>query len=280
MKAIKYFLIFQIALALNLHAIDEKTKIAEFKENIYSQFGEDGIIRKIFEIIGVKSKTCIEFGAWDGIHLSNTANLFLHQSWKAVLIECDSQKYAQLEKNTKGYNCVNICQKVGYSDNDSLEAILKDNRIDNEIDLLSIDIDSDDYYVFQSLDKLRPRVIICEYNPTFPAEMDIYPDKNNYVGCSAGALIRIAREKGYSLVAMTDVNCFFVRNEEFAKFAEYETQLDKIKINKYLRYMVTDYAGRFCIIANQDFIEPYGINGKLTSHLNGNFQQLNYYLQQ
>ena len=65
----------------------EATKLlAQHGQNVFSQFGEDGIIARIFEIIGLQSKACIEFGAWDGFHMSNTANLWT-KGWKGVLIE-------------------------------------------------------------------------------------------------------------------------------------------------------------------------------------------------
>ena len=66
-------------------------RLSEHASNTYSQFGEDGIIEKIFQIIGVNSKVCIEFGAWDGFYLSNTANLWTN-GWKGILIEAEQRK--------------------------------------------------------------------------------------------------------------------------------------------------------------------------------------------
>lgn len=85
---------------------------------------------------------------------------------------------------------------------------MKNNNISKEIDLLSIDIDGDDYYIFESLETIRPRVIICEFNPTIPAHIDIYPKMGNYFGCSVAALNRIANTKGFKLVSILGVNCF------------------------------------------------------------------------
>jgi hypothetical protein len=69
--------------------------------------------------------------------------------------------------------------------------MLKQSNIRNTIDLLSIDVDGDDYYIFQSLKYLRPRVIICEFHPTMPAHIDLYPKYHNYTGCSVAALVYI-----------------------------------------------------------------------------------------
>src|SRR5581483_10712642 len=80
----------------------EKPKLSDFKLNVFSQWGEDGIIQKIFNIIGVKSKICVEFGAADGFYFSNTANLWSKDpSWKAVLIECDPKFFSQLVTKVK-----------------------------------------------------------------------------------------------------------------------------------------------------------------------------------
>ncbi len=246
-------------------------KLFDFRENIYSQFGEDGVIRKIFEIIGSRSKVSVEFGAWDGFYLSNTANLWVNEGWKGVLIECDRSRFNDLVKNVHSYNCVPVNRAVGKDSHDCLETILREINFSDPIDLLSIDIDGNDYYIFQSLAYLRPRVIICEYNPTFPAHLDMYPDYNNYTGCSVTALMRIAKEKGYSLIAITDVNCFFVLDEEFDKFTNYTTALEKIRIDQYLRYLVTDYAGNYTIVGSTNSIDAYGTYKRLKTPLNGHF---------
>lgn len=267
-KKLKFFSMLML-FTLSVHAEGTKPTLAQHRGNVFSQFGEDTVIDRIFEVIEPRSKVCIEFGAWDGFHLSNTANLWVNKGWKAILIECDADKYNYLVGNVAKYNCLPILAKVGIGSH-SLEAILKQNSIYDSIDLLSVDIDADDYYIFQSLVNIRPRVIICEYNPTMPSHLDIYPEYGkNYMGCSVGALIRLGKEKGYSLVAITDCNCFFVMDEEFKKFSEYETSLEKIRIDKYLRYVITDFAGNQATITSKDFINPYGLGAPLTDKLLG-----------
>jgi hypothetical protein len=116
-----------------------------------------------------------------------------------------------------------------------------------EIDLLSIDVDGDDYFVLASLDAIAPRVIVCEYNPTIPPHLDLVPEAGNYFGCSALALVRVAARKGYRLVAVTDTNCFFVRAADFAKFAAYETSLSEIAVTRHLTYLMTGYRGDYVL---------------------------------
>jgi hypothetical protein len=229
--------------------------LADYAFNKYSQFGEDGIIQKIFEIIGTESKVCVEFGAWDGFHFANTANLWT-QGWYGILIECDPLKFTQLMQNTAAYNCLCFRAKVAAFGANTLEGILAREGVDAQIDLLSIDIDGDDYYILQSITNIRPRLIICEYNPTIPAHMELVPEPGGYFGCSAASLVRLAATKGYSLVALTETNCFFVPQDLVGKFKEFETNLERLAIKKHLTYLMTGYNGNY--IASRE--PTYGLN--------------------
>lgn len=239
--------------------------LAAFGSNHYSQFGEDGVIAKIFEIIGTRSKTCIEFGAWDGFHLSNTASLWT-SGWKGVLIEGHAKRFQDLVRNVRAHDCTCINAYVSRDGNNRLEALLDRHGVGHDIDLLSVDIDGNDYYIIESLDRLRPRVIVCEYNPTIPAVMDLQAEYGNYFGASVAALERIARSKSYRLVALTETNCFFVLEEDFHRFAGYETRLDWIRIDAQLVHVITAYNGDYVLSRTP----PYGVNYPYGGTLTGN----------
>lgn len=241
-------------------------KLSDFRFDQYSQFGEDGIIERVFEHIGVGSKVCIEFGAWDGFHLSNTANLWT-RGWKGILIEGHPARFRALQRNVRDYDCIAIRAYVGIGENDSLEAILEEHRLSQEIDLLSIDVDGNDYHILQSLTRLRPRLLLCEYNPTIPATTDLYQEYGGNLGCSAAALVRVASEKGYRLVALTDTNCFFVPEEHFAHFAEYETRLERLRVDTYLTYFISSYAGEYVLTSQP----PYGVSLPYRGGLRGKY---------
>jgi len=241
-----------------------KPKLSECGFNRHSQFGEDGIVQKIFELIGTQSKLCVEFGAWDGFHLSNTANLWTN-GWKGVLIEGHSARYADLVKNVRDYQCTCIEAYVRLDGTQSLEALLLQNGISETVDLLSIDIDGDDYHIFSGLDKLRPRVVVCEYNPTIPANIDLYAEYGNQFGASVAALERVGRDKGYRLIAITDTNCFFVLDGEFPRFSEFETSIDGMGIDRHLAYIMTSYRGDF--VVSQE--TPYGLRRPYRGNLVG-----------
>jgi len=239
-------------------------KLSDHAYNRYSQFGEDGIIEQIFKQIPPRTRLCVEFGAWDGFHLSNTAHLWTN-SWRAVLIEGDPYRFGSLVRRTRGYDTVCVNAFVSRDGPNSLEAILSRYGVNETIDLLSIDIDGDDYHIVASLTTLRPRVLICEHNPTIPGESDLFGNYGDHFGCSAGALVRVAGEKGYRLVAMTETNCFFVLNEEFPAFVQYETRLEKLKIDKHLVYLLVSNTGDYVLSrpCSYPLSFPYrgGLNG-------------------
>lgn len=108
------------------------SNLKNFQKKIYSQNGEDGILEEIFNKIGTLNKYFVEFGAWDGTHLSNTANLRLNHNWSGLLLESDISK----------------CQNEiihGTVTSENINNLFSQNNVPNEFDLLSIDIDSHDY---------------------------------------------------------------------------------------------------------------------------------------
>lgn len=252
----------------------DKKRLSDYGFDIYSQYGEDGIIKKIFEIMGTTSKIAVEFGAWDGIHLSNTANLWINdKSWRAVLVESDEKKFEKLRNNLDGADvqCLAVHNYVGISENNSIEALLKAFNITEPVDLMSIDIDGNEYHILESLKTIRPRLIICEYNPTIPVTMDIYApySENNRLGASVGALNRIAQEKGYRLIALTTTNAFYVLESEFKKFNNFETNLKLMDDHTYM-VNITDYDGNYANISTER-VALYGIKNQYRGSLCGKF---------
>lgn len=218
-----------------------KIRLSDYSNNVFSQFGEDGIIEKIFEIVKPEFKTCIEFGAWDGLYLSNTANLWKNKNWKAVLIESDKDKFNLIKSND---NIIAINKKVD-NDKNSLDNILEEHNIEKDIDFLSIDIDGNEYYIIESL-KFKPKVICVEYNPTIPYWIDIKQnfDDNNPMGSSPLTLSNLLNSMNYFLVAATDVNMFFVDSKYKKSFLKYNTNISEIICKKYYNLIISKYNGK------------------------------------
>jgi hypothetical protein len=187
----------------------------DYSESTYSQFGEDGIIAEILQRLEstvVLDGWCAEFGAWDGVHLSNTCKLIRERSYSAVLIEGDPDRVKDLVENFPEQNILKICRFVNFEGPDSLDRIFSETPIPPNFDVLSIDVDGVDYYIFESLHIYRPKVICIEFNPTIPNAVDFVQAKDFTVnhGCSGRALARLAASKGYALIASTSCNLIFV----------------------------------------------------------------------
>ncbi len=182
------------------------------RHNVYSQYGEDGIIEAIFDEIGEETWWCCEFGAWDGVHLSNTKRL-VDAGWHAVLIEGDEEKFGELHDNYAANPRVTAVEALVGPEGKRLEEILEDAGAP-ELDLLAIDIDGLDYEVFESLEA-RPRVICIEIVPAHdPESRERVPQEiaANAIGQPLGLFYDRAVERGYRLVSYY-VNAFFVRED-------------------------------------------------------------------
>lgn len=193
-------------------------RLASFARNDYSQFGEDGIIEEVLRRIGAVAELdrwCVEFGAWDGVHFSNTCRLIRDAGYSAVMIESDPERVTDLNRNHPGENVVKIQRFVELEGANSLDGILTTTTIPQTFDLLSIDIDGCDYWVWQSMSKYQPKVVVIEYNPTIPNSVDFVqpPSFGVKQGASARALASMAGSKGYVLVEATVTNLIFVRGE-------------------------------------------------------------------
>ncbi len=186
-----------------------------FARNVYSQFGEDGIIEELLRRLRVEivlTNVCVEFGAWDGVHLSNCANLIRNKNYSAILIEPDKKRFNALVENFPQPNVTKINALVDLGTN-TLDSILERHRAPLDIDLISIDIDGADYWIFNSISKYLPKILVIEFNPTMSNKVDFVNTMNLKVnqGSSPRSLCDLASKKGYFLVATTDCNLIFLR---------------------------------------------------------------------
>ena len=222
-----------------------KPPLIQFRRNITSQFGEDGILEEIFNRIGVGQSYCVEFGAWDGKHLSNTFNLWSNKGWHATLIEGDPSKFIELQNRVNSRPGIKTINRFVISNGpNSLDSILKESGCPIEFDLLSIDIDSFDYHVWDELKIFNPRVVVIEFNPTIPPHLEIIsPPRPNRLGSSALALVNLSHTKNYQLATCTDVNCFFIRSDLFTGLEIPECKLKDIFIPSHITYVFTTYSG-------------------------------------
>ncbi len=218
----------------------------EFARDAHSQNGEDGILHEILTRLGAFERPrneplwCVEFGAWDGIHLSNSRSLIETHNAHAVLIEPSDERYEELKRNCIGFpGITTIHSTVDTHGPARLDALLKDTDCPHSFDLLSIDIDGHDYWVWDAVRAYTPTVVIAEYNPTIPYEFIQFmpPDERCMNGSSLGEMRDLGRKKGYTLVAATETNCIFVRDDRFPELGLAEESLTTRALTKGL----TDY---------------------------------------
>lgn len=194
--------------------------LLQHRNNVTSQCGEDGIIKRIFEIIKPTYQYCVEFGAWDGKFMSNCFNLVANEDWLGVYIEGNEEKYKDLLATHGGNKLVKCLHKfVDFEGANSLDNILASTNTPKDFDLLSIDVDGTDYHIWESLTQHSPNVVVIEFNPTIPNDVAFVQAKDCSVnqGCSLLALIMLGKRKGYELACCTEWNAFFVKADLYPK---------------------------------------------------------------
>lgn len=191
----------------------------EFESRASSQNGEDGILAEILRRLRIAQGFFVEFGVQDGA-VCNTALLAAH-GWSGVYIEADDTDAAALAKRYAGSTRVKVVHDFITAEN--ICRTFASANVPAEFDVLSIDIDGNDYWVWRALEPYRPRVVVIEYNAEHaPPErwvMTYDPahrwDKTTYYGASLESYASLAKSKGYSLIGTekTGVNAFFVRDD-------------------------------------------------------------------
>ncbi len=206
------------------------TWLNTYARNVTSQGGEDGIIEKILDVINQTNKWCVEFGSWDGKTLSNTYNLIKNYDYSAVLIECDRVRYEKLLQTFEGNEkVIPVNALVGFNPEDSLDVILKKTPIPKDFDLLSIDIDGNDYHVWEAVREYQPKVVLIEFNATIPPSVEFVQPRDIHVtqGSSLLSINKLAQKKGYELVCVKS-NAIFVGRQYFPLFNIRDNSIDEM----------------------------------------------------
>lgn len=236
--------------------------LLQFKKDVHSQFGEDGILEKIFEVLSISKGWCVEFGAWDGVQMSNTCNLIKNKNWSAVLIEGSAKKFPDLKSNyalRKDVFALN--RMVGFDSPHLLDNILSTTPIPLDFELLSIDIDGNDYHIFDSVNTYHPKVVVIEFNPSFPNQIEFFQNKDSAVnhGSSLNSITKLAKQKGYELICVTDVNGIYIDKSLYPLFEIKDNSLDELHKNRsWETYLIQLFDGTL-IAAGQTRMIWHGI---------------------
>lgn len=197
-------------------------RLVRYGFKVYSQNDEDGIIQEIFRRIGVTQRTFVEFGVEAGTEC-NTAKLLV-EGWRGLWIEADAGSAVRIREGFAPFLAdrrLTLVESLVTAEN--INALLAQGGMRGEIDFLGIDIDYNDYWVWNAIDAVAPRVVAVEYNATLRPPLSLTVpydphgawDGTNFYGASLEALVRLGAAKGYRLVgcSIAGVNAFFVRAE-------------------------------------------------------------------
>lgn len=200
---------------------------AEARMRVYSGTDDDGVLLCIFAALGFRTRVCIDVGSSDGIN-SNCANFIQNFGFHGLLIDGDRANIERGRAIYRRHPDTLLYQpqfKQSFVTAENINALIKEAGIAGEIDLLSIDIDGNDFWVWKAVNQVQPRVVIIETHVEFGRRNIVvpydplysYPGKHpQYHGASPTAMIELGRQKKYRLVATNGYgfNFIFVKNDE------------------------------------------------------------------
>ncbi|MCT4553435.1 MAG: hypothetical protein N4A53_02000 [Pelagimonas sp.] len=188
----------------------------------YSQNDEDGILQEIFQRIGTTSRRFVEFGVGNGLECNSL--FLLMQGWQGGWMEARKDHISAIAQSHQTYLAAGQLQLLNtLVTPDTIDSLLDQLAPDRDLDLLSIDVDFHDYWIWKAVQAHRPRVVMIEYNASWPPPVSVTVpyvpgvkwSGSNYFGASLEALAKLGRDKGYLLVGccFAGVNAFFVRQD-------------------------------------------------------------------
>ena len=258
---------------LTIDRFEDEKCIERYGYKVYSQNDEDGIIQEIFKRTGTTDKRFIEFGVQNGLEC-NSHYLF-HKDWSGLWIE-GSPKYVNEIQNLFRPVIKNGQLKVknAFITRDNINELFSSEDFTGEIDLLSIDIDGNDWHIWKAINVINPRVVITEYNGKFPPDCEwVQAYNSNHVwegsdwhGASLKSFELLGRELGYQLVGtnLNGCNAFFVRQDlaedKFITPATAEILYNPLRGG--LKFTAT-HPARYCLKGQQEElgIKNYYLNG-------------------
>jgi hypothetical protein len=215
-----------------------------YQKKVLSQWGQDGVIEKIFDVIGTTNKYFVEFGSsGNDTGMGNTAYL-RNRGFNGLLMDGYEKPYGG-DVNDRKYDV-----KIEFISSSNINELFKKYNVPNEFDFLSIDIDGQDFHVWNKLEKYSPRVVSIEMNYHIePGKDKVMPLNDNWVwngtaisGSSVTALKKLGNKKGYALVATCMSDAIFVRNDLIIDkdnnllFKNINNEIELVKLNTDIYY--------------------------------------------
>jgi hypothetical protein len=205
------------------------TSITEVEFQVFSQFGDDGIIQYLVSKLDIPNKTFVEFGV-ENYREANTRFLLVNNNWTGLVID-GSQKNIDFIKKDNLSTLFQLYAECAFITKDNINELISKMDFHEDLGLLSIDIDGNDYWVWKAISIVKPIVVICEYNADFGASNPwtipyhanfVFGKEHpgNYWGSSLLSLCDLAMEKGYSFLGCNSQgnNAYFVRDDKLGIF--------------------------------------------------------------
>ena len=191
----------------------------------FSQNGEDGIIQYLVQNLPIRIKKFVEFGVENYME-SNTRFLLEHDNWSGLVLDGSKENIRYIHKD-EIYWRFDLQAQQAFITRENINGLLRQGGMSGQIGLLSIDIDGNDYWVWEAITEVEADIVVIEYNPRFGAERAVTIPYDPtwtrfkmhysgvYFGASIKALEKLGARKGYALVAVnqTGANLFFVKRE-------------------------------------------------------------------
>lgn len=197
---------------------------AEFQ--VFSQWGDDGIIQFLINYLDIEDKRFVEFGVENYLE-SNTRYLLINDNWKGLCMDgsVESMNFVKDDPISWKYN---LTSRASFITKENINDILLEENFTGDLGLFHIDIDGNDYWIWEALKVVNPIIMIVEYNSVFgpknmwtiPYKSDFYRLNHHYsnmfYGVSLNALCKLADEKGYYFICCNSNgnNAFFVRKDK------------------------------------------------------------------
>ncbi len=199
--------------------------LTRYEMKVFSQNGEDGVIAEVLARVGTNTRTFVEFGIGTGVE-GNCVFLADVLGWNGTFIEGRDELHRRLAVKYAANDGVQTLRHLVTAEN--INELLAAGPHGPTVDVLSIDIDGNDYWVWKAIDVVDARVVVIEYNGSLdprqalvqPYRPDVGWDASGFFGASLGALVQLGRAKGYALVhtELTGTNAFFVKDELAERF--------------------------------------------------------------
>ncbi|MGA9119872.1 MAG: hypothetical protein WB699_10950 [Bacteroidota bacterium] len=204
---------------------DAGKALRDYEFKVFSQWGEDGIIQHLIRTIPIPVPYFVEFGVQD-YQESNTRFLLQNNNWSGLILEASKKDVEAIWKQML-YFRHDLKAVCAFVERENINQLLTENGAKGEIGLLSVDIDGNDYWVWEAIESVSPRIVICEYDNILGCDRAVVSPYDRafdkvkahysflYGGASLPALDHLARRKGYTLVGSNSAgnNAFFVRND-------------------------------------------------------------------